>query len=268
MKIIQFISGDGNILYGVIESMSDKTAFIIEGNIFEKYFVSRNKAEIKKILPPIYPPNILCLGLNYKKHAEETGASYPEVPILFLKGTNSIIGPQDEIILPKIAPDEVDYEAELAIIIKKRGKNISAEDSMDYILGYTCANDISARDWQMRKQKRQWARGKSFDTFCPIGPWIVSKDEIADPHNLRIRTIINGKVYQDSNTSDMIFNIPTIISNLSQSMTLYPGTLILTGTPQGVGFVKNPPVFLREGDVITVSIEKIGELTNKIIKEI
>jgi 2-keto-4-pentenoate hydratase/2-oxohepta-3-ene-1,7-dioic acid hydratase in catechol pathway len=138
---------------------------------------------------------------------------------------------------------------------------------MNYIAGYTCANDVSARDWQIRKQKKQWSRGKSFDTFCPLGPYLVTTDEIPDPNNLTIRTILNGKVLQDSSTSDMIFDIPTIVSDLSRSMTLLPGTVILTGTPEGVGFTRQPPIFLKDGDVITISIEKIGKLTNPVIAE-
>lgn len=267
MKIIQFLTEEDNILYGIIENQQEDTAYIIEGSIYEEFKISKKKSKIKKLLPPIYPPTILALGLNYRKHAEETGASYPDIPVMFIKGINTIIGPGDDIILPKIAADEVDYEAELAIIIGKKGKNIPPEKSMEYVLGFTCANDISARDWQMKKQKKQWARGKSFDTFCPIGPWIVSKEEVPYPNNLNIKTIINGKIYQDSNTSDMIFDIPSIISNLSQSMTLLPGTVILTGTPHGVGFTRNPPVFLKENDIITVSIENVGELTNRVKKE-
>jgi 2-keto-4-pentenoate hydratase/2-oxohepta-3-ene-1,7-dioic acid hydratase in catechol pathway len=140
-------------------------------------------------------------------------------------------------------------------------------EAMDYILGYTCANDVSARDWQMRKQKQQWARGKSFDTFCPLGPYLVTKDEVPDPDNLRIQSILNGKVMQDSNTSDLLFNVAQIVSDVSQSLTLLPGTVIMTGTPEGVGFVRKPPVFMRPGDVITIHIEKLGELTNPVDSE-
>jgi 2-keto-4-pentenoate hydratase/2-oxohepta-3-ene-1,7-dioic acid hydratase in catechol pathway len=161
----------------------------------------------------------------------------------------------------------VDFEAELAIVIGTIAKNVSRDDAMRHVMGYCCANDVSARDWQIRKQKQQWARGKSFDTFCPLGPCLVTRDEISDPNNLEIKTEINGTVYQRSNTSDMIFDVPTLVSELSQSMTLLPGTVILTGTPQGVGFTRKPPVFLKEGDKVTVSIEKIGTLTNPVIRE-
>jgi 2-keto-4-pentenoate hydratase/2-oxohepta-3-ene-1,7-dioic acid hydratase in catechol pathway len=192
--------------------------------------------------------------------------SYPEQPILFLKATTSIVGHEGPIILPVAGPDCVDYEAELALIIGKKAKNIKPDEVMDYIMGYTCANDVSARDWQFDKQKGQWARGKSFDTFCPLGPWIVTKEEIADPNNLGIRAILNGQVVQESRTAQMIFNIQEIVSNLSKSLTLLPGTVILTGTPDGVGFTRQPPLFLKAGDVISVEIEKIGTLTNKVIR--
>jgi len=138
---------------------------------------------------------------------------------------------------------------------------------MDSILGYTCANDVSARDWQIEKQKKQWARGKSFDTFCPLGPYLVTRDEIPDPQNLRIRTVLNGTTVQDSNTYDMIFDVPTIISDLSRSMTLLPGTVILTGTPEGVGFTRQPPIYLQDGDIVTIEIERIGQLTNPVKRE-
>jgi 2-keto-4-pentenoate hydratase/2-oxohepta-3-ene-1,7-dioic acid hydratase in catechol pathway len=171
------------------------------------------------------------------------------------------------IFLPHAGPANVDYEAELAVIIGKKVKNASRSEAIDSILGYTCANDVSARDWQIEKQKKQWARGKSFDTFCPLGPYLVTRDEIPDPQNLRIRTVLNGKTVQDSNTCDMIFDIPAIISDLSRSMTLLPGTVILTGTPEGVGFTRQPPIYLQDGDIVTVDIENIGQLTNPVQRE-
>ncbi|MCP5054661.1 MAG: fumarylacetoacetate hydrolase family protein, partial [bacterium] len=217
--------------HGVIETPDDDTALIINGDIFDNFEVSNKSAKIKKLLSPVAPPNIIGIGLNYRKHAEETGIRLPEIPVMYLKATNSLIGPRYPILLPKAGPEQVDYEAELALVIGKKTKNVPPEQAMDHVLGYTCANDISARDWQIRKQKTQWARGKSFDTFCPIGPWIVTKDEIPNPHDLWIRSEINGKVFQDSNTADMVFKLSEIVSNLSQSLTLLPGTVILTGTP-------------------------------------
>ena len=184
-----------------------------------------------------------------------------------MKGTNAINAHLAPIVLPEAGPDEVDFEAELAIVIGKSAKNIPPKDAMSYVLGYCCANDVSARDWQIRKQKQQWARGKSFDTFSPIGPFLVTRDEIPDPNNLKIQTEINGEIYQSSNTSEMIFDVPTLVSQLSQSMTLLPGTIILTGTPNGVGFTRQPPVFLKDGDTVTVTIENIGSLINPVIHE-
>jgi len=213
------------------------------------------------------PVNILAMGINYKKHGDETAMSYPDQPILFIKATSSLTGPDSTIILPAAGPDLVDYEAELAVVIGKTAKNIRSDEAMDYIFGYTCANDVSARDWQFDKQKGQWARGKSFDTFCPLGPWIVTKDEVDNPDDLAIRTILNGRVVQESRTSEMIFDIRTIVSNLSRSLTLLTGTVILTGTPEGVGFTRQPPLFLKDGDIINVEIEKIGTLSNRVIKE-
>jgi 2-keto-4-pentenoate hydratase/2-oxohepta-3-ene-1,7-dioic acid hydratase in catechol pathway len=267
MRIIRFLLQDDRICHGVVESPDDDKARLIEGNIFENFKVTDQIMAIKKILSPVSTPHILGIGLNYKKHAVETGMAHPEIPVLFLKAAGTLIGTMEPIVLPKAGPDQVDYEAELAIIIGKKGKNIPVQRALDYVLGYTCANDISARDWQIRKQKTQWARGKSFDTFCPLGPWLVTKDEITNPHNLWIQSEINGKTYQDANTADMIFDIPTIISNLSLSFTLFPGTVILTGTPNGVGFTRIPPTFLKPGDMVTVDIEKIGRLTNPVVME-
>ena len=267
MKIIRFRSQSGEKLYGAFDPEMPDEAKVIGGDIFGDIEISERVERIEKLLPPISPPNIIALGLNYGRHADETGVGYPEMPVMFLKATSSIIGHDAPILLPAAGPDEVDYEAELAVIIGKEAKNVLPGDAEKYVLGYTCANDISARDWQLHKQKNQWARGKSFDTFCPIGPYLVTKDEIANANRLRVRSVLNGEVMQDSNTSDMLFDIAAIVSNLSCSMTLLPGTVILTGTPDGVGFTRIPPVFLKDGDIITVSIENIGELTNPVKRE-
>ena len=267
MKIVRFLSGDKKILYGAYNQDVPAVARIIEGNVWGDYKITSQDAPIGKLLAPLVPVNILALGINYKKHGDETAMSHPEQPILFLKTTSSIVGQEGPIVLPAAGPDCVDYEAELAVIIGRKAKNIKPAEVMDYIMGYTCANDVSARDWQFDKQKGQWARGKSFDTFCPLGPWIVTKEEIADPDDLGIRAILSGRVVQDSRTSQMIFNIREIVSNLSKSLTLLPGTVILTGTPEGVGFTRQPPLFLKAGDVVSVEIERIGTLTNKVIRE-
>ena len=267
MKIIRFVSGEQKALYGAYSPDHPNCAKIIEGNIFSTYKITSQETQIKKLLAPIIPINILALGINYKKHGDETAISYPEQPVLFLKATTSITGHEGPIILPAAGPDHVDYEAELAVVIGKKAKNVMPDEVMDYIMGYTCANDVSARDWQFEMQKGQWARGKSFDTFCPMGPWIVTKEEIEDPNNLSIRAILNGQTVQESRTSNMIFNIQQIVSNLSRSMTLLPGTVILTGTPEGVGFTRQPPLFLKTGDIVSIEIEKIGTLTNRVVRE-
>lgn len=268
MKIIHFISDKRERLYGAFDPSAPGKARIIDGDILGMFTLTDRSAVIQKILPPVDPPNILALGFSYGKHAGETESKTPESPVLFIKGTNTLAGPGDTIFLPKAGPDEVDYEAELAVVIGKRAKNVSVKEAMEYVSGYTCGNDVSARDWQMRRQKQQWARGKSFDTFCPLGPFLVTKDEIPDPNNLRIQSILNDKVMQDSNTSDMLFSVAEIVSDLSRSLTLLPGTVIMTGTPEGVGFVRKPPVFMRHGDVVTIVIEKIGNLTNPVEKEV
>jgi 2-keto-4-pentenoate hydratase/2-oxohepta-3-ene-1,7-dioic acid hydratase in catechol pathway len=267
MKLIRFLSQVGDVLYGITEPDTPDVARIVAGAPFGDLAVTAKSAKIRNILPPLDPCNVLALGLNYRKHADETGIAYPEIPVVFMKASTSVIGPGAPILLPLAGPDRVDYEGELAIVIGGKVKNIPPEEALTAILGYKCANDISARDWQIEKQKSQWVRGKSFDTFCPLGPCLVSRDEIPEPNNLRLRTTLNGHVLQDSTTADMIFDIPTIVSNLSRSMTLLPGTVILTGTPEGVGFTRQPPIFLRQGDWITVEIEGIGKLTNPVQTE-
>jgi 2-keto-4-pentenoate hydratase/2-oxohepta-3-ene-1,7-dioic acid hydratase in catechol pathway len=214
---------------------------------------------------PALPPAIFCIGLNYRKHAEETKAKIPDFPVVFMKSPAAVLSHGEPIVLPrKLRSDAVDYEGELAVVIGKPCKNVAKKDALDYVLGYTCANDVSARDWQKRWGGGQWCRGKTFDTFCPLGPRVVP---IADPGNLRIRTTVNGEVLQDCNTSDMIFNVPVLIEFLSGSTTLLPGTVILTGTPPGVGMARTPPRWLKAGDTVTVEIEKIGALTNPVVEE-
>lgn len=267
MKIARIITHDNQIRYGIFDPGQPDRVRLIEGDLFGGFRITEATATIRRMLPPVDPPNILAVGLNYRKHADETGIRYPDLPVLFIKATTSLAGPGEPILLPAAGPDEVDFEGELAIVIGRKGKNIPPERAFEHIFGYTCANDVSARDWQTRLQKQQWARGKSFDTFCPVGPVVVTTEEIPEPDRLRITTAVNGRILQDSNTADMIFDVATTVSNLSRSMTLLPGTLILTGTPEGVGFTRKPPVFLRKGDVVTVSIQGIGELTNRVEME-
>ncbi len=225
--------------------------------------IADREVEPVRFLPPVDPPNVPAIGLNYREHVRESGASTPKAPVIFLKATTSVIGDGEPIRLPKEAPDEVDYEAELALVIGRRIRNVSPEEALAALAGITCANDVSARDCQRRYDK-QWARAKSFDTFCPLGPWIVTD---IDPSDLRIRTVLNGETMQDSRTSDMIFGPADLVSYLSRQMTLLPGTVILTGTPPGVGFARTPPRYLRAGDEVAVEIEGIGSLRNPVEME-
>jgi 2-keto-4-pentenoate hydratase/2-oxohepta-3-ene-1,7-dioic acid hydratase in catechol pathway len=226
-----------------------------------------NYKKILRYLPPVEAPNIFALGLSYRKHADEIGTDVAPYPIVFIKANSSATGHNTNILLPAAGPDHVDYEGELAVIIGKEGKNIKTSEAMQHVLGYTCANDVSARDWQFEKQKGQWTRGKGFDTFCPLGPCLVTRDEIADPNRLGIRTMVNDLVVQDASTAGLLYDIASIVSDLSSSLTLLPGTVILTGTPEGVGFTRQPPLFLKEGDRVTVAIDGIGTLINSVQKE-
>ncbi len=263
MKIIRFLDDRGEIRFG--EPTGGHQARLIRGDLCGQFDVTDESVTVAKRLAPVDPPNVFAIGLNYKAHADESGAAYPERPVIFLKATTAVTTPRAPIILPAAAPDEVDYEAELAIIIGKTTSRVGEADAIDCVLGYTCANDVSARDCQLRLDK-QWTRAKSFDTFCPLGPCMVTPDEI-DGDKLAIKAVLNGQVMQNSNTSDMIFSCRRLISFLSHQFTLLPGTVICTGTPAGVGFARKPPVYLRDGDMITVEIEGIGELTNPVISE-
>ena len=265
MKFIRYRDGQGGIHYG---AETGEGTFRIEGDIFHAYRVTAESAEIVSLLAPVAPSNILCIGLNYRAHAEETGAKIPNYPVLFMKGTATLQHPGAPIELPvHLASERVDYEGELAIVIGKLAKNVPKARALDHVLGYTCANDVSARDWQKEKGGGQFCRGKGFDTFCPLGPVLVTPDEVPDPNQLRLRTLVNDEVLQDSTTADMIFDVPTLIEFLSGSTTLLPGTVILTGTPPGVGMARTPPRFLNPGDTVTVEIEKIGRLVNPVVLE-
>jgi 2-keto-4-pentenoate hydratase/2-oxohepta-3-ene-1,7-dioic acid hydratase in catechol pathway len=219
--------------------------------------------EVTLTAPLFNPSKIIAVGLNYIDHCEEAKLPVPKEPVLFTKWPNSITGPYDELTWPESVTSEVDYEVELGVVIGRRGRNIKEADALDYVCGYTVVNDVSARDLQFANAK-QWDRGKSLDTFCPWGPWIVTRDEIKDPHNLDVRTVLNGKEMQKSNTKNLIFNIPQIIAYASQGTTLLPGDLIPTGTPFGVGFSRTPPVFLKHGDVCECEVEHVGKISNKI----
>lgn len=221
-----------------------------------------------KVLAPVAPPAILCIGLNYRHHAAETGVKVPEQPVLFMKSPGALQNPGDPIEIPtRLKSGMVDYEGELAAVIGKACKNAPRHRALEYVLGYTCANDVSARDWQIQHGGGQWCRGKTFDTFAPLGPCLVTPNEIPDPNRLALRTILNGETVQDWNTNDMIFDVPALIEFLSGSTTLLPGTVIMTGTPQGVGMARKPPLWLKAGDSVSVEIEGIGVLTNPVVDE-
>lgn len=215
---------------------------------------------LKLMAPVPSPSKVIAIGLNYRDHAREQGAPIPDRPIIFAKFPTSVIGPGDTITWDPALTQQVDYEAELAVVMGKTARNVREQDAYSFVAGYTCGNDVSARDLQFGD--RQWVRGKSLDTFCPLGPALVTPDEIADPHALAIRALLNGEVMQESRTSEMIFGVPELIAFASRAFTLLPGDVILTGTPHGVGVFRKPPVFLKDGDRVAIEIEKIGRLEN------
>jgi 2-keto-4-pentenoate hydratase/2-oxohepta-3-ene-1,7-dioic acid hydratase in catechol pathway len=266
MKIVRFLDANQQVKYGSLQA--DNTALEISGDIFGKFSVGGKSLKIAKLLAPIEPAVFLCIGLNYRRHAEECKATLPQFPVLFMKTAAAVQNPGDPIVLPRhLRSDEVDYECELAVVIGRKCKNVLRDKALDYVLGYACANDVSARDWQGKWGGSQWCRGKTFDTFAPFGPCLVTPDEIPDPNALKIKLDIGGEVLQDWTTNDMIFDVPRLIEFLSGSTTLLPGTVIMTGTPQGIGAARNPQRFLKPGDVVTVTIEKIGSLTNPVVEE-
>lgn len=261
MRIIRYRDRQGRIKWAA--EQPDGVLLEMEGSPLETRALTGRPAEVAKRLAPVDPPAILCIGANYRRHIEESNAPIPPFPVLFMKAVSAIQHPGEPIWLPVGLPSRtVDYEAELAVVIGRRCKNVKAEKALDYVLGYTCANDVSARDWQKNGGGGQWCRGKTFDSFAPMGPCLVTGDEIPDPQTLRIRGLVNGQVMQDSSTSNMLFDVRTLIAFLSGSTTLLPGTVILTGTPEGVGAARTPPVWLKAGDIVAVEIEKIGTLVN------
>lgn len=266
MRLIRFVARDGMVRYG--SQQPDGSALLIEGDIYGAFTVTSQRAEVAKLLTPVAPTAFFCIGLNYRKHAEEGKGPIPQWPVLFMKSPAAVQNPGDPIILPRrLKSSQVDYECELAVVIGRPCKNVPRQRALEYVLGYTCANDVSARDWQKDFGGGQWCRGKTFDTFAPLGPALVLRDEIPDPNALGIRTILNGQTMQDWTTEDMIFDVPSLIEFLSGSTTLLPGTVILTGTPHGVGAARKPPVFLQPGDTVTIEIDRIGQLTNPVIEE-
>jgi 2,4-diketo-3-deoxy-L-fuconate hydrolase len=249
--------------YDVSEFIKDYDEYFFQENGLEKLatILKENKLKLvqdgARIGSPIARPSkILCIGLNYAKHAKETNATIPTEPILFMKSTTSLSGPYDPIMIPKNS-EKTDWEVELAIVIGKKASYVSENEAMEYIAGYALHNDVSERAFQLERGGT-WDKGKGCDTFAPLGPWLVTKDEIKDPHNLRLWLNLNGKMMQDGNTDDLIFNIPQLISYTSQFMTLLPGDVISTGTPAGVGLGFTPNIYLKQGDVVELGIDGLG----------
>ncbi|XP_051775813.1 fumarylacetoacetate hydrolase domain-containing protein 2A isoform X1 [Erpetoichthys calabaricus] len=221
------------------------------------------RSQVSIFSPITNPDKVVCVGMNYEDHCREQNVPLPKEPIIFNKFSSCIVGPYDDIIYPAVTT-EVDWEVELAFVIGKTGKDIEEKDALGYIAGFTVADDVSARDWQKRNGK-QWLLSKTFDTFCPLGPALVTPDALSDPHNLKICCRVNGEVVQDSNTNKMIFKTAKLVSWMSQFTTLYPGDVFLTGTPPGVGVFRKPPVFLKKGDVVECEIEEIGLIQNRVV---
>jgi len=267
MRIARFISDEGQVVTG--ELLKDDTARVLRGDFEHGFEPTRFTAKVKLLLAPLVPTDILCIGINYREHAAESGSAIPTNPVLFIKASNTLNNPLDPVPIPRRS-DKIDYEGELAVVIGKNAKHVPRDRALNYVFGYTIANDVSARDWQREKTLGggQFARGKSFDGFCPLGPWIVTRDEIPNPNALKLKTILNGQTMQDHTTADMIFDVPALIESLSSTMTLRAGSVLLTGTPQGVGFARTPPVWMKAGDHVAVEIEKIGRLENPIVAEL
>ncbi len=250
LDVIEAAASEPKKVQSLVEASTPNTAYSI--------------GTVKLLAPIPKPRKLICVGLNYRDHAAETGSEIPAVPTIFNKFATAVIGPGDNIVLPKVS-DKPDYEAEFAFVIGKGGRNIKAEDWRNHIFGYTIVNDVSARDYQ--RATTQWLMGKTFDTFAPMGPWIVTADSIQDPHNLDISIEINGETLQKSNTRELIFKIPDLLAFLSSVFTLEPGDIVSTGTPAGVGVARNPPRFLKAGDDVAVKIPAIGELRNPVVAE-
>jgi len=272
MRLIRFEDEAGDVRFGrEIQPPTDGgpgRAEPLKGSMFGGMWTG-DEVAVRRLLCPLEPTNIICVGANYAEHVRESGLPIPEKPVLFMKPTTTAIGTGDDIRLPKVCVQEVDYECELAVVIGKQGRDIPKDKALDHVFGYTAANDVSARKWQKEGGGGQWVRGKSFDTFCPLGPAIItpgsSEQDIADPQALQLSTTLNGQVMQQHTTGDMIFSVADLIAFISCDTTLLPGTVILTGTPQGVGFARKPPVWLKAGDEVVVEIDKIGRLSNRVV---
>jgi 2-keto-4-pentenoate hydratase/2-oxohepta-3-ene-1,7-dioic acid hydratase in catechol pathway len=261
LRLVSFAGGFGRVEGDdtVVPMGRDLVEYLETGQAVEGEAATR--ASLDLLAPVPRPGKVVCIGYNYRDHAVESEVAVPEEPILFAKFANSVVGPGAPIVVPS-ETNEPDYEAELAVVIGRVARRVREEDALEYVAGYTCANDVSARDLQLRVS--QWTRGKAIDTFLPLGPWLVTRDEIPDPHALAIGCALNGKTMQSSNTEQMVFGVAELVSFLSRTMTLQPGDVIATGTPPGVGFMRKPPVYLQNGDEVTIEIERVGALTNPV----
>jgi 2-keto-4-pentenoate hydratase/2-oxohepta-3-ene-1,7-dioic acid hydratase in catechol pathway len=252
---------------------SDMRTFLQQGEnamrlarqVGENAVASLALSEVTLLAPIPNPSKVVAIGLNYMDHCREQNIEPPEAPIIFAKFPSAVVGPGAAIRWDPALTRKVDYEVELAVVMGRTARRVSAADALDYVAGYTICNDVSARDLQFGD--RQWVRGKSLDTFCPLGPWLVTRDEIPDPHDLSIRCTLNGDVMQDSTTAEMIFGVPQLVEFISRAFTLLPGDVIATGTPDGVGVFRSPQVFMKDGDVVTLEVEGLGQLTNHCIEE-
>ncbi|KAI9755132.1 MAG: hypothetical protein M4579_004398 [Chaenotheca gracillima] len=275
-RLVRFLARDGRTYYGdailptgVTDIGKATTARVIKGDIFGKHHVTDQVADVRLLLAPLAREDVKtvrCLGLNYEQHAKEAGMPLPKYPVLFYKPITSLAGPFDSIPVPAIAQEAegLDYECELVIVIGKEARDVPESKALEYVMGYSVGNDVSHREWQLKRGGGQWALGKGFDGWAPFGPGIVSSNIIKDPHKLRISTVLNGKTVQDSSTGDMIFGVAKTISFLSRGTTLLPGDLIFTGTPQGVGTGRTPPLWLKDGDIVEVGLEGAGTIVNKV----
>ncbi|KAJ5585323.1 uncharacterized protein N7459_005123 [Penicillium hispanicum] len=276
-RLIRFLAKDGHIYYGdallpagVTDIARATQAKVIQGDIFGQHHLTDQIADVRLLLSPLARKDIgtvRCLGLNYEQHAKESNLPIPTYPVLFFKPVTSIAGPTDDIPVSQLAQESegLDYECELVIVIGKEAKNVSESQALDYVLGYAVGNDVSHRDWQIKRGGGQWGLGKGFDGWAPWGPGIVSSKVIADPNALHISTTLNGKSVQSSSTKDMIFSVAKTIAFLSQGTTLLPGDLIFTGTPQGVGMGRKPNLWLKDGDKVEVSLEGVGSCVNRVV---
>lgn len=277
-RLVRFVAGDGKTYYGdavlphgTTDVSKALKAKLIEGDIFNaNHNVTENAIDIRKLLSPLAMEDIRtvrCLGLNYAQHAKESNMPIPKFPVVFYKPVTSIAGPFDPIPVHSVVQSDpgLDYECELVAIIGKEARDVSEDKALEYVLGYTVGNDVSHRDWQLKKGGGQWSLGKGFDGWAPMGPAIISPKLIKDPQNLRISTKVNGKTMQDSSTADMIFSVAKTIAFLSQGTTLVPGDILFTGTPQGVGMGKYPQQWLNDGDTVEIGLEGVGSIKNKVV---